>query len=409
MSDHPQTSSTDKPYQPLFNRSYLKYLAFIVAIAIVFLSEKPASPIDQPQLLSEPASNLKVLQVDDLPEQRLSLSFLSAPALTKEDRITRKVQYKALRQEAASLNDVHGVLWTQDRLEVELRWSVSEANIRIRDTLNLLFSKVNQGLDESQTALIKAQDYLQNKSVDEQLINQFKNSIAPNFLTTGQLTGLSYLDNTPLVALLITESDLTDKAVLDIDQQLAALNTQNLISYPDTLSWRAKEQHTVIRSPQHKLLIATELSTLSNLQSTLELVSNFVLSDLLAKTLANRGISYRLVRQPVYQHGFQLILLSSTEPISEPILQNIQQQLSDADISESLTAVKRKLRDQYEKLTEDQNRLFKLYSKKQFYGLTTQSSSEYEAQLDTISAEQVSAQINKLFKELTFTLRLQPS
>ena len=39
--------SPKQKYKPIFNRTYLKYLGFVVAIAIILLSEKPAKPLDQ--------------------------------------------------------------------------------------------------------------------------------------------------------------------------------------------------------------------------------------------------------------------------------------------------------------------------------------------------------------------------
>lgn len=405
MSEPYQTEPPSKEHQPLFNRTYLKYLVFIVAIAIIFLSEKAPEPLQQPQAPDGAMSKLQVLHVEDLDQQRLILSFLSAPTLTKADRLARANSYAALRDNAANLGQVHQVLWTQDRLEIELRWD-EQQQIQVSSLLRQLFSQARRGASEQQQAIIKAEDYLQNKAIDEQLINRLKNAIANQYLTSPDLPSTQ---STPATALLITPLDIQDKQVLALDSQLTDLNTQTKISFPDTLAWRSKQQTEQLVSTDFKILIASQLSTNSNQQNRLELLTNFVLSELLNKQLAPQKLRFRLIRQPIYQQGYQLILLSSASEISAHRLSQIKQQLVGANIDEALKDIKSNLADKYQALTEDNERLFKLYSKKHFYGLTTESSSEYNAQLDNITPEQISALINKLFSELTFIIRLQPS
>lgn len=406
MSEPLHSEPPKKEYKPLFNRSYLKYLAFIVAIAIIFLSEKPAKPLTQPKPLENSLSALHVLPADDLAQQHLLLSFLSSPTFTKAERIQRAISYDALRKSAASIEEVKQVLWTQDRLEIELRWP-QQQKLALRTLLNQLFTGANQVLTEKQTALIKAEDYLQNKSADEQLINTFKAAISSNYLLKSDIPSLK---TTPFTALLITSSAEPDELTVDIDTQLANFNNLAKMSFPDTLPWRSKSQTIQLLSDSHKLLIGTQLTTASNQQNRIELLANFVLRELLNQQFSSdKSMRFRLIRQPTYLQGYQLIVLSSDSEIDHYTVDKITQKLARTNIDGLLESVKGKLSDQYQALTENDSRLFKLYSKKLFYGFNTESGAQYSDQLDKITPEQISAEINKLFKELTFIIRLQPS
>jgi hypothetical protein len=406
MSEPLHSEPSRKESKPLFNRSYLKYLAFIVAIAIIILSEKPATPLSQPKSFENALSALQVLQSEDLAQQRLLLSFLSSPTFTKASRIQRAISYEALRNSAANIPEVKQVLWTQDRLEIELRWP-QQQKIALNTLLSHLFTDAKQPISAKQISLIKAQDYLQSKSPDEQLINAFKAAVSSNYLLKSDIPSLK---STPLTALLITASSEQDSLVIDLDKQLANYNSLAKMNFPDTLVWRSKTQTLQLLSDNNKLLIGTQLQSASNQQNRVELLATFVLRELLKQHFStDKTMNFRLIRQPVYLQGFQLVLLSSDNNIDNYTLDKITQKLERTNIDNLLEDIKNKLSDQYQALTENEDRLFKLYSKKLFYGFKTESSSEYNAQLKNITPEQISAQINKLFKELTFTIRLKSS
>jgi hypothetical protein len=399
------SEKTRKQYKPLFNKTYLKYLGFIVAIAIIFLSEKPAIPLDQPKEMPEFKSQLKVLKVEDLEVQRLLLSFITTPALTNEAKTTRALLYEALRKSASQLQNTHAVLWTYDRLEIELRWS-STKPISIESEIQALLKNSYQFSSSKQRALITAKRYVQSKESDEAILAHFSKSIAGEFQEASSIA--TVLENKP-TALFITDQSITEKSLLNLDQQLATLYPQAKLSFPDVVNWSFSNQQLVKRSTQHQRLIASQLALTSNQQNRIELLSNFVLNELLNRTLQKSAISFRLIRQPIYQRGYQILLISSPDNISEQTLSSLKNRILISDIDDDLTVVKKRLVDKYLALVNDRERLFKLYSKKLFYGLITESDSEYEEQLDTIKPEQISAHISKLIGDNTLIIRLQPS
>ncbi len=395
-----------KEYRPIFNRSYLKYLGFVVAIAIIFLSEKSPQPLAQPQLIAQAKSGLQQLQIDGLEQQRLLLSFSSSPALTGSEQKQRQLIYQALRKSVADSQYVNAVLWTFDRLEIELHWP-PEQDISIADTLQQLVDNSYRYDTAATEKLIAAQYYLQSKQPQQLLLNSFNQSMASHYYAQGNLRQL--LTRRPTALLFTAESDQSQLGAI-IDRQLAALFPLPGPEFPKPVSWQAKQRILNARTGQNSFLSAVQLETLSNGQNQVELLSNFVLSRYLQERPDYRGLNFRLIHQPIYDGGYRLLIISSATKIAAPLLQQISSEiavLSPAQIEDHLTQVKDQLLQQYQSLLEDPERLIKLYSKKHFYRLNTLSRSEYSAHLDTIDAEQISAQIRKLFGDNTISIRLQ--
>ncbi|OUS22800.1 hypothetical protein A9R01_17470 ['Osedax' symbiont bacterium Rs2_46_30_T18] len=395
-----------KEYRPIFNRSYLKYLGFVVAIAIIFLSEKSPQPLAQPQLIAQAKSGLQQLQIDGLEQQRLLLSFSSSPALTGSEQKQRQLIYQALRKSVADSQYVNAVLWTFDRLEIELHWP-PEQDISIADTLQQLVDNSYRYDTAATEKLIAAQYYLQSKQPQQLLLNSFNQSMASHYYAQGNLRQL--LTRRPTALLFTAESDQSQLGAI-IDRQLAALFPLPGPEFPKPVSWQAKQRILNARTGQNSFLSAVQLEKLGNGQNQVQLLSNFVLSRYLQERPDYRGLNFRLIHQPIYDGGYQLLIISSATKIAAPLLQQISSEiavLSPAQIEDHLIQVKDQLLQQYQSLLEDPERLIKLYSKKHFYRLNTLSRSEYSAHLDTIDAEQISAQIRKLFGDNTISIRLQ--
>jgi len=397
--------SPKQKYKPIFNRTYLKYLGFVVAIAIILLSEKPAEPLDQIIQLENSAINLGVLQIDEDYPKRLLLSFNSTPALSLEAKTNRKLMYQALNKSAHNIESIHSVLWTQDRLEIELRWP-DEQSLQIKSVLAELERSSHVFNTQQARKLIAAELYLHNQAPDnaalQYLDNRFSRAL-PNSENLSQVLSASPK------AILFTHKDRTDVLVTTIDQQLTQLfhsPARKLISSPP---WQPFEETLKHRSSKHQLLIATQLAQISNENSALELLSTIVLGDLLKFSANEFNVNYRLLRLPILEYGYQAILFDSKRALTYDTLFEIRENIAKQAIEEALISAKSRLVEHYNDLSESPDRLFKLYSKKYFYGLSTQSASEYEAQLDTITTENIRSKINQLLDENAIFIRLQPS
>jgi hypothetical protein len=388
--------TTDKP---LFNRTYLKYLGFIVAIAIVILSEKAPTPLDQPQLFENGITNLTVLEVSDLVEHRLLLSFATSPALNQGAIIQRKLRYQALQNVAANRSMIQSVLWTSDRLEVELRWSDSQ-QLQLLENLEYLVSQSSALISAADRKLLEAEQYLTNKRPDSVLLRQFKNTIAANYPVDEPFQILTH----PQSALLITSPQSPSELIANVDQQLANIKYSAL--RPTELNpWQLFNQVIPAVDNRHHLLIASGLKQATNHTNRLEILSNLILSDLLT---AN-NLDYRLIRQPISNHGYQVVLLSTDQEISTKALIRLAASFSLTAIRYALDKHKKQLLETYSNLLNNQQRLFKLYSKKQFYRLETESRDEYEQQLEAITAQQIFDNLQYFFYQNNSTIRLQPS
>ena len=300
---------------------------------------------------------------------------------------------------------IHSVLWTQDRLEIEFRWS-NEQPLQIKSTLAKLERNSHAFKTQQARKLIAAELYLNNQAPDNAALQRLDDRFSRNLPNSENLRQV--LSASPK-ALLFTAQALTDLQVTAIDQQLTKLfhsPTRKLLS---STQWQPFEEKLKHRSNMHQLLIATELAQISNESSALELLSTIILGDLLKSSASELNVNYRLLRQPILEHGYQAILIDSERTLTNNTLFKIKENIAKQPIDEALISAKNRLVEHYNDLSENPDRLFKLYSKKYFYGLSTQSASEYEAQLDTITTENIRSKINQLLGENIIFIHLQPS
>jgi len=397
--------SPKQKYKPIFNRTYLKYLGFVVAIAIILLSEKPAKPIDQIIQLENSAIHLGVLPIDEDYPERLLLSFISTPALSLEAKTNRKLMYQSINKSAQNIDQLHSVLWTQDRLEIEFRWS-SEHPLQIKSALAELERNSRAFNTQQARKLIAAELYLHNQAPDNAALQHLDNRLSRDFSSNENLSQV--LSASPK-AILFTHKDITEIQVTTIDQQLTQLFHFPARKLTNSTPWQPFEETLKHRSNKHLLLTATQLAQISNENSALELLSTIVLGDLLKTSASELNVNYRLLRQPILAHGYQAILFDSKRTLTDSTLFDIRESIAKQPIDEALISAKNRLVQHYNDLSENPDRLFKLYSKKYFYGLSIQSASEYEAQLDTITTEIIRSKINQLLDENAIFIHLQPS
>jgi hypothetical protein len=403
MLEQPHT-----PYKPLFNRTYLKYLGFVVAIAIVFLSKKAPSPIDQPSPIENALSSLQVLVVEDIDKQRLLLSFPTFPALTPQSKIERRVAYQNLQSKIESIPKLHALLWTYDRLEVELRWvnDSNDANISIAAILNNLFNDSYKSDSEQQRKLIAAEYYLESKKADNALLATLDKSLASQYQSPTLIPQILSISPS---ALLISDKDISGNFFKDVDKQISSLFSKQSAQIPQSYDWRATSSSIKLRNNRHNLLIASELKQTSNQQNKLELLANFVLSEILKKELQGKGIQFRLIKQQIFSRGYQSVMLSSSDIMTDSLVSLIENKINNSTFDKELASVKKRLIEQYRLLADNPERLYKLYSKKQFYRLSTESASQYESLIDDITSEQIRAHMRRFVSEPTHTIFLQPS
>jgi len=394
-----------KQYKPIFNRTYLKYLGFVVAIAIIFLSEKAPQPIAQIMQLENSAINLGILQVDSEHPARLFLSFSSTPALSLDAKTNRQLMYQSLNKAAVDIPQVDSILWTQDRLEIEFRWQ-QDKTLQISQILSQLKHNSRSFNTEKNRKLIAAQLYLKNQTPDNAALQILDTRFSRNLVNNDNLQQI--LNSSPK-ALLITSLEHTDPQLKELDLQLSKLFHGPATKLMTNIEWQPFEETLRHRNTMYQLLIATQLGPINNQRNALELISTFTLGELLKSTASEFAINYRLLRKPILKHGYQALLIDSEHILTSESLSKIIQHINRQSIDKALALVKNRLVDHYNTLSHNPDRLFKLYSKKYFYGLSTQSSSEYEAQLDTITPESIRNHINTILGENAIFIRLQPS
>jgi hypothetical protein len=394
-----------KQYKPIFNRTYLKYLGFVVAIVIILLSKKAPTPLDQPQAVTAINPVLHVLKAEDLAQQRLFLSFNTSPALSSQHKIERELAYQALHKATKTSSVVFAALWTFDRLELELRWSPDQ-KLDIKQTLHTFFTDSTNNINDQDRKIITASQYLEDQADDTVLLNALEQRIAYNLATPTPLSQI--LSITPS-ALLITDEDSSQQQLVQVEQQLLAMFPRAPIELPESIDYQQSTSTLYTNSSEHKLLIASQIKMQTNLQSSIDLLSHFMLSDILSSQQTQFGFDFRLVRKPIYYNGYQAIILTTNNAMPEQLKAQLLATIDIDVIDKRLAKIKERLLDAYSDLIDNQDRLFSLYSKKLFYGFETQSKSLYEEQLDSISDEQIMQQLQYLLGDQTTSIYLKPN
>lgn len=394
-----------KQYKPIFNRTYLKYLGFVVAIIIILLSKKAPTPLDQPQAVTAINPVLHVLKAENLVQQRLFLSFSTSPALSSQHKIERELAYQALHQATKTSSAVFAALWTFDRLELELRWQ-RDQKLDIKQTLQTFFTDSTNNVNDQNRKIITASQYLADQADDMVLLNALEQRIAYNLATP---TPLHQILNITPSALLIIDEDSSQEQLAHVEQQLLAMFSRTPIALPESISYQQGTSTLYSNRNEHKLLIASQIKKQTNLQSSIDLLSHFMLSDILSSQQTQFGFDFRLVRKPIYYNGYQAIILTTDHAMPEQLKAQLLATIDTDIIDQRLAKIKERLLDAYSDLIDDQDRLFSLYSKKLFYGFETQSKSLYEEQLDSISNEQIMQQLQYLLGDQTTSIYLKPN
>jgi len=392
-------------YKPIFNRTYLKYLGFVVAIVIILLSKKAPTPLDQPIALTASNPALHVLKVDNLAQPRLFLSFITSPALSSQQKIERELAYQALRKATKTNVTVFNALWTFDRLELELRWQQGQT-IDIKQTLQKFLTDSLNNINNQDRKIITASQYLTDQADDMVLLNALEQRIAYNLAPS---TPLNRILNITPTALLVTDEDSDKQLLSKIEQQLIAMFSRTLIKLPENISYQQNSSTEYTNHNAHKLLIASQIKMQTNLQSSIDLLSHFILSDILTSQQARLGFGFRLVRKPIYYNGYQAVILTSNKAMPEQLRSELLAAIDTDVIDRRLAKIKERLLEAYSDVINDQDRLFSLYSKKLFYGFNTQSKSVYEEQLDNISTDQIMQQLQYLLGDQTTSIYLKPN
>lgn len=153
-------------YQPLFNRTYLKVLPWLVALAILLLSLQPDEPTS-PQAKMIVADTLWQSVDTQQTDDRLWLLYSLAGVFSQADPRQRRAFQLALTE--ATLSGPFRSVWQDDMLLLSLP---VDTDIAIRPAFNQLQQRLNAHLPQAHQQA-NAEAYLDRQQPEAQLLAQF--------------------------------------------------------------------------------------------------------------------------------------------------------------------------------------------------------------------------------------------
>ncbi len=394
-----------EPYKPLFNRTYLKIILWVVAIAIVLLS---ASGPDRTEYIAiqqhdtQPAYFVTLDKRDSLEVQliyRLGAALSGDQQLMHrllENLVTEQLNSGAANAYLAQLQARVGVQRKEDRLTVQLSIPATALDDHQRmaalpEQLTQLLLAVNLNADlETRWNRLDAKRYLQNQDPEALLLEQFGNildqpsgvhplqqfaAFYTRVINTGQLT----------LALYGPEAKLITQAMAS---RLPGYQTS--IALPQPALTPARQRLNATGNSAY-LLSGTELSGRQD--------GDFAAQQLAVQTLqaalqAQEQFKFRLIWKPLDMRGYLAMMLHGAQlPDSAQRLQPVYDELFARVDDALIERTRHALQTQFAQRMVQQDSQLALLNSIAFYRLPLDYMPRFAERLNTVDNAQVKAQI----------------
>ncbi|WP_299202809.1 hypothetical protein [uncultured Amphritea sp.] len=396
---------------PLFNRTYLKVIAWIVAIVIVLLTAGQNSSTDFISIKKLPEHPLYYVSQDKAPYLQLRFLLRTGAAINGDQQLLQKLLLQQVQQQLAGLSDQP----LFSRLEAALTSEASADHITIALTLPASHSEEHAAIGEiaatllqqlgryqpdrdleKRWELLEAEQYLNLKDPESRLLNHFTNQISgPVSIHPLQRFSDFYHNSTRPAAITLT---LQGPDAEHLSESLAESLNPLLSAAPDstlsaTVALAPEPQRLPPQNNQTYILwgvalpgrqqenFATELLAVRTLQQLMQ-QQGLATSRLIWKSLDTQGYLAMILQGSQINAGTDLTQL----------LDSLQAQLSDELIDNTRTALQTSFDTQMEQ-TENQLGLLDTIA---FYQLPTDYLNSFNASLKQADNQQVRQKISNL-------------
>ncbi|BBB24739.1 hypothetical protein [Amphritea japonica] len=392
---------------PLFNRTYLKIIIWVIAIAIVLLTAGQNRSPDYLTIDRYENSPLYSTQQNDATYLQIGLLFRTGAAISNEEQLLQTLLLQTIQQRLN--NFAEQPLFT--RLEAHLKAEATPDRIKIslaipakynaqpQDILKVTRSLLQQLQEfappetlEQRWNRLEAELYLSQKDPENQLLNQFfnqiagptsvhpiqrfsgfyRNSISPTTLTL-TLQGPELETLPQLLSSLLpgyqSGSNLLTTAISPEFQQLKPTGKQSYLLTGQALPGRQQENFAL------ELLAVRTLQQLLNQPGVPE-------SRLLWKSLDKQGYL------AIILHGSKISADSRITPIMQSVLGQLDDRLIDA--------TRTQLQDNYKQQMEQTDAQLGLLDTIAFYQLPVDYLASFEKQLTRTDNQHVRELITQL-------------
>ncbi len=395
----------DQQYQPLFNRTYLKILPWIVAIVIVILTARNQdSRSETYETLEE---NWIYLSIDEeLQQEQLKLVYPLHPAFS-EPQVQQRIALQASIGQALRAEKDITTQWHDDKLVLNIH--LPRENSEDSFSLKALLDKITHAVSLHYPQALQhagAERYLALNTLDELALSNLKGQLlTPSMQVTAN--NASYLfSNRPTVLLLLTEEN--DSFSQAISDQLKTL-------YPFTAEETTAA--TPLTAPAYISLKHRGSSFLYMIGHVIPADNNNVSRSVAfhyinqtLKEVANNTLShYRLLLRPSAPVGYAALSMTQNSPFRENVSNNLQTYLLKNLNNDKLEEIKSVLATQYSEQLADAETRANMLAIHLFSAEKLQSNDEFHDTLASISTQQIQAYIEALFNpEHAIIVKISP-
>ena len=401
----------DQQYQPLFNRTYLKILPWIVAIVIVLITARSQNSTSDfyEVLFDETQQDSWIyLSIDKaLQQDQLKLVYPLSPAFSEQQVQQRTALQNAFKQATQSQNNIT-TQWHDDKVIFSILFqtdTMPEDSFLLKTILNKLTTAAGQYYPQALQHAV-AERYLALNAINALALSNFKAQLLTSSRTVTQENTYDLFSSRPTALLLFKEEN--DSLSKIISAQLKA-------HYPPVAE--RLTQALPLAAPSHINLKHRGSSYLYLIGQAIPADNNNVSRSItfhyinqLLKKIANKNLShYRLLLQPSMPVGYAALSMTQNSPFRENVIGNLQTYLLQHLDNDKLEEIRIALAAQYsEQLTHPEKRA-ELLAAQLFSTEKFQSADEFRDTLGAISTQHIQAHIQQLFDpEHTIIVEISP-
>lgn len=375
-----------EPYKPLFNRTYLKIIMWVSAIAILYLATLDSQEPDYLEL--NRAENLPVYWVENKADTtNLSVLLPTGSAISNSDKQLQTLLAQILESQLAAQVLPDSIRYRLSQAQDHLNLEFSLTSLDEQPDWQALFANLQQPIEpvlwQPVLEKLKARDYLQSHKTDQQLLNSFFTR-----LTGGdQQDPLMQLNSRYQVMLNNARFFVSGDDAEDLAEQLTE-QPPRLV--PSSVSMRQLNSHTqeqilpASNDSRFHLLLGSTIPPRNSDQFAAHKLAAHLLQDALAQTSERLSFDYRQLWASLQDGGYSALLLHADQPLDN-LLTALRNRLTteQADISRSQVIENWQMR-----MAEENNQLTAL-RQVALYQLPLDTLSKYSEQLRAVSSDQV--------------------
>ena len=383
----------DQQYKPLFNRTYLKILPWIVAIVIVLLTAR--SQNNSSDFYETLEDNWIYLSIDKaLKQDQLKLVYPLSPAYSEQQAQQRIALQSSFGQALQAQNNITA-RWHDDKVILTVRLPAekdSEDSFRLEPMLNKVTTLAGEHYSQA-LQHAGAERYLALNTIDELALSNLKAQLLTSSMPITPDNTHSLLSNRPTALLMFKEENESLSTI--ISEQLKKhypFTAQPRISAPQlAAASRISLQH---RGPSYLYLIGQAIpADSSNVSRSVAL--HYVNQSL--KEIANKNLSrYRLILQPSTPVGYAALLMTQNSPFQENVISNLKTYLLQHLNNDKLEEIRSALAMQYSEQLASPEQRAELLASQLFSMEKFQSVEEFRDTLASISTQQIQGHLQQL-------------